>query len=139
MLAVQRAGYAVEARLIGVDALPPQQDTIDDMRDEALWVAEDRGEIAGVLGLEDGPELTIARLVVAPERMRRGIGRALALHALALAGERTVRVGTATANNPALALYESLGFERVQRSIVGDGLAYVELRRPGARSSSAEG
>lgn len=130
LLAVQRAGYAVEARLIGVESLPPQHETLEDLARETIWVAEQGAVVGGVLGLEDGDDLVIARLVVAPERMRRGIGRALARHAIALAGERAIRVGTASANRPALALYESLGFRRVAQRTVGDGLAYVELLRP---------
>jgi ribosomal protein S18 acetylase RimI-like enzyme len=130
LLAVQRAGYAVEARLVGVEALPPQYDTADDLLGEALWIAEQRGGVVGLLGLEGGRELVIARLVVAPASMRRGIGRALARHALALADGRTVRVGTAAANAPALALYASLGFHRTGERTMA-GLAYVELCLPG--------
>jgi len=133
LLAVQRAGYAVEARLVGVACLPPQHVTLDDLRGETLWVAEEDGSIVGVLGLEDGVDVVIARLVVAPERMGRGIGRALARHAIALAGDRALRVGTAAANRPALALYDSLGFRRVAQRTVADGLAYVELLRDPAR------
>ena len=129
MLAVQCAGYAVEARLIGVAALPPQHETIDDLRDETVWVAEEDGAVVGVLGLEEGDDLEIARLVVAPGHMRRGIGRALASYAISLAGDRAVCVGTAAANRPALELYGSLGFRHVAERTVGDGLAYVELRR----------
>ena len=130
VLAVQRAGYAVEARLIGVDPLPPQHETVADLRAEQIWVAEARDEIAGVLGVEDEAELVIARLVVAPAHMRRGIGRALARHAIALAGDRAIRVGTAAANGPALELYRSLGFQRAGQRTVGDDLAYVDLLRP---------
>jgi ribosomal protein S18 acetylase RimI-like enzyme len=137
LLAVQRAGYAVEARLVGVEALPPQHETVADLLGESLWVAEQRGAVVGLLGLEDGGELVIARLVVAPASMRRGIGRALARHALALAGGRAVRVGTAAANAPALALYASLGFERVRERTVSGDIAYVELVLPGAPRLSA--
>jgi ribosomal protein S18 acetylase RimI-like enzyme len=132
LLAVQRAGYAVEAELIGVQSLPPQHHTIDHLRAESIWVAEDvDGEITGILGLEHGPELLISRLVVRPDRMQRGVGRALAKHALALAAGCPVRVGTAAANTPALTLYRGLGFEPVVHKTVGDGLPYIELRHPG--------
>lgn len=127
LLAVQRAGYAVEAQTVGVEALPPQHATAQDLRDESLWVAEQRGAVVGLLGLQDGRELVIARLVVAPASMRRGIGRALARHAIAFADGRAVRVGTAAANAPALMLYESLGFARVRERTVAGGLVYVEL------------
>ena len=82
--------------------------------------------------MHEADQLEITRLVVAPQRMRRGIGRTLARHAVALAGDRAIRVGTAAANRPALELYASLGFERLGRRTVGDGLAYVDLRRPAA-------
>ncbi|MDP1849032.1 MAG: GNAT family N-acetyltransferase [Solirubrobacteraceae bacterium] len=136
VLAVQRAGYAVEARLIGVGSLPPQHETLDDLRREQIWVADDGGDVAGVLGVQVGNELEIARLVVAPEHMRRGIGRALARHAIVLAGDRVIRVGTAAANGPALALYAALGFERVRERIVGNGLPYVDLRRPAGEAAT---
>ena len=138
LLAVQRAGYAVEARLVGVEALPPQHETLEDLLGECLWVAEQRGAAVGLLGLEEGRELVIARLVVAPASMRRGIGRALARHALALARGRAVRVGTAAANAPALALYASLGFERVRERTVSGGIAYAELVLPAHPSSARD-
>ncbi len=107
-----------------------EEATIADLRAALIWVADADGEIAGVLGVQDEAELVIARLVVAPGHMRRGIGRALAKHAIALAGDRAIRVGTAAANEPALELYRSLGFERVGQRKVGDDLAYVDLLRP---------
>jgi ribosomal protein S18 acetylase RimI-like enzyme len=134
LLSVQRAGYAVEATLIGVESLPPQHDTVDDLRAESLWVAEgEDGTICGLVGLENDDELSICRLVIRPDRMRRGVGRALVEHALALAAGRPVRVGTAAANTPALTLYRALGFEQDAHKIVGGNIPYVELRHPGAR------
>lgn len=131
VLAVQRDGYAVEAGLAGVPSLPSQHQSSDDLCREDLWVVETEGEIAAVMALEDGDEPLIAKLVVAPHRMRRGLGRALVAHAIGLAGERALRVGTAAANTPALALYAGLGFERSGAREVGDGIAFVDLRRPG--------
>jgi ribosomal protein S18 acetylase RimI-like enzyme len=71
--------------------------------------------------------LLIARLFVAPSAFRRGVGSALVRHALAQACGRRVRVGTAAANTPALALYEGLGFRRDRERQPVPGLAYVEL------------
>jgi hypothetical protein len=39
--------------------------------------------------------------------------------------------GTAAANTPALTLDRALGFDQVGHKIVGDNIAYVELRHPG--------
>ncbi len=128
VLAVQCAGYAVEARLIGVAALPPQHETIDDLRDETVWVAEEDGAVVGVLGLEEGDG---SRDRAAGRRAAHAAGdRARAGKLRDLAGRRSGGlVGTAAANRPALELYGSLGFRHVAERTVGDGLAYVELRR----------
>jgi ribosomal protein S18 acetylase RimI-like enzyme len=132
LLSVQRAGYAVEATLIGVESLPGQHDTVVDLRAESLWLAEDEdGTICGLLGLENDGELRICRLVIRPDRMRRGVGRALVEHALMLASGRPVRVGTAAANTPAVTLYRALGFEPDAHKIVGGNIPFVELRHPG--------
>ena len=140
LLSIPRAGYGLEATLIGVESLPGQHDTVDDLRAEALWVAEDEhGTICGLVGLEDEDEveLCICRLVIRPDRMRRGVGRALVEHVLARAAGRPVRVGTAAANAPALTLYRALGFEPNADKIVGGNIPYVELRHPGARVTPA--
>jgi ribosomal protein S18 acetylase RimI-like enzyme len=97
---------------------------------EEVWLCEEAGELVGAVGVEDlGDALLIARLMVDPGATRRGVGTALVQRVVALAGEREVRVGTAAANGPALALYEGLGFRRVGERSVATGLPYVDLVR----------
>ena len=133
MLEVQHAAYAVEARLIGYPHLPPAHETLAALQvcGAEVWLCEDGGELLGVVGLEhvSEDEVLIARLFVAPSAFRRGVGTALVGHALAAARGRRVRVGTAAANRPALALYERLGFRRVAESEPAPGVHYVELVR----------
>ena len=132
MLAVQRAAYAVEARLMGFDGLPPARETLAELQacGEELWLCEEDGRLVGAVGLEDARgALVIARLFVAPEAMRRGVGRALVRRAVARAHGRPVRTGTGAANAPALALYTQLGFRRVGEREVAPGVGYVELVR----------
>jgi ribosomal protein S18 acetylase RimI-like enzyme len=133
VLEVQHAAYAIEAELIGYPQLPPAHETLAALQacGEELWLCEEAGELLGAVGLEavSDEELLIARLFVAPSALRRGVGTALVHHALARAGGRRVRVGTAASNLPALALYEGLGFERVSESEPAPGVDYVELVR----------
>ena len=132
MLAVQRAAYAVEARLMGFDGLPPARETLAELQacGEELWLCEEDGRLVGAVGLEDARgALVIARLFVAPEAMGRGVGRALVRRAVARADGRPVRTGTGAANAPALALYMQLGFRRAGEREVAPGVGYVELVR----------
>ncbi|HEY0638262.1 MAG TPA: GNAT family N-acetyltransferase [Pseudonocardiaceae bacterium] len=131
---VQRAAYAVEAALIGFDGIPALHEGPDDVRasgEEFLGWHDEGGVLAGVLGwrrLPDGA-VDICRLVVSPERHRRGVATALldALDEVAPA-DRTV-VSTATANGPALALYERRGFRRVDTREIAPGVTITLLER----------
>jgi GNAT superfamily N-acetyltransferase len=131
VLDIQHAAYAIEAELIGYPQLPPAHETLAALQGcgEELWLCEEDGELVGAVGLENvsDEELLIARLFVAPSALRRGVGTALVQHALERARGRRVRVGTAAANLPALALYEGLGFRRVGEHAPVPEVAYVTL------------
>ena len=63
----------------------------------------------------------LQRLAVLPEHQREGHGRALAVDALAWMRRRRLShgvVNTAVTNEPALALYESLGFRRLPEQLL---------------------
>ncbi len=64
---------------------------------------------------EEALECYLAELYVVPARRRQGLGRALMLAAMACARERGATymdLGTSAADVGAIALYESLGFDR---------------------------
>ena len=113
LLALQRAAYAVEARLIGDDRIPPLHEDLDGLRTAPLsWVgAFLDGRLAGALAWSAGAgELDVERLAVAPDRHRSGVGRALLGAVLSRAEGRRTVVSTGRDNAPARALYERLGF-----------------------------
>jgi len=63
-----------------------------------------------------GDVADLHRLVVAPKQRRQGIGAALVvagLEAVRYAGARSVLLEVAFDNDPAIALYQRLGFEQL--------------------------
>jgi ribosomal protein S18 acetylase RimI-like enzyme len=89
-------------------------------RGDHMIVGESDGALAGfaqLLSPRDGT-LTIDLIGVAAAFRRRGIAGALVAAAGAIAGTRTLRVGTQIANIPSLRLYETLGFRIVETQYV---------------------
>lgn len=112
LLAVQREAYLVEAALIGTDRIPALRDTVESLAAAGLtWhgCRDDEGLLGAVATTVAGGTVDIDRLVVAPRAFRRGVGTALVVHVLALAGG-PVTVSTGRANTPARTLYERAGF-----------------------------
>lgn len=114
---LQRAAYGVEAELIGFSGIPPLNEEVADIVELALTVlgTVEHGEILGLLGYcRVGSVVDIDRLAVEPSHFRRGIGRLLLedLHRREVGAAR-FEVSTGTANYPALALYEVMGYRRI--------------------------
>ena len=88
--------------------------------DAAVFVVEDGDRLVGRLSLaRDGhpasSHVADLGLMVAASHRRRGVGRALLEQAVAwakAAGVRKLELHVFTWNEPAIALYESFGFER---------------------------
>ncbi len=113
LLRIQHAAYAVEARLIGDDRIPPLHETLDDLRAAPLtWLAASvDGTVVGAVAWTEEPDtLDIDRLLVSPSAHRQGVGSALVRAVLSRATGRRTLVSTGRDNRPARALYERLGF-----------------------------
>jgi GNAT superfamily N-acetyltransferase len=133
LLALQRRAYAVEAELVGSDAIPPLHETLAELQEcgETFLGALVEGGLAGAISwrLEDGT-LDIHRLVVDPRRSRQGIGSVLVRAAIA-AEPDAVRaiVQTGAENAPACALYLREGFQHIDDIGVGRGLRVSRFRK----------
>lgn len=134
VLALQRAAYAVEAKLIGSDEIPGLHEPVEALTasDEEFVGAFEADQLVAVLAYELTPEaLDISRLVVAPTAFRRGLGEQLVRWVLdAMPRPRTI-VSTGSKNAPAIALYAKLGFVEVGRAEPVPGLSVTrfEFRR----------
>jgi ribosomal protein S18 acetylase RimI-like enzyme len=83
------------------------------------------------IAADDEPDqIQIATLVVHPDHQRLGIARRLLRDALQRGTGLAFSVVTGAANQPALALYQGLGFVPYRHGqLDGNGIALVKLRR----------
>ena len=132
--AIRQFAYAQEARLLQVSQFPPLDITAEDIQQsrESFLGAISAGLLVGSVSTEPSPELDqvlISSLVVHPDHQRRGIARALMIEVLRDEAPQVFTVSTGVKNQPALALYRSLGFEEYRFSTVGpEKLQIVTLR-----------
>ena len=79
VVALQRAAYAVNRPLLGVEPLPLLADYTAILRDMEVWVAqEDGGKLAGALILQPHADhLLLWSIATDPAAQRSGLGRAL--------------------------------------------------------------
>lgn len=142
LLALQRAAYAVEAELIGDDRIPALHEDVAGLRAAPLqWLAASTRDVlvGAVAWAERGGEVDVDRLVVAPGAHRRGVGSALVRAVLARAGGRRTTVATGRDNVPAGALYQRLGFTRVDDVEVLPGLWVTRYAHPPGGAAARPG
>jgi ribosomal protein S18 acetylase RimI-like enzyme len=134
LVSVQRAGYRVEADLIGAISLPPLHETPEQLRasGETFLGAYLDGELAGAVSYKRAGDLVdIHRLVIDPKAFRRGLATRLLDALEAAEGDAPAwTVGTGRDNAPARALYERRGFRAVEERIVPGGIVWVRMERP---------
>lgn len=112
LLKLQHAAYAIEAKLIGDERIPPLHENEKELLSHGLcWIVTlKERHLIGALGYTiDDDVVDIDRLIVAPDHHRMGIGKALMEKAVEFAAGATVSTGRL--NIPARGLYERLGFQ----------------------------
>ena len=138
VVTLQRASYRIEADILGARSLPVLKESprkLRRSREQFLGAYEGERLVGAVSWKRTGKLVDIHRLVVDPERFRRGIAHALldALETLQADAERWT-VATGAVNEPARRLYERHGFEPVGEQVVDGSITIVTYER---RSASA--
>jgi ribosomal protein S18 acetylase RimI-like enzyme len=93
------------------------------LRDSAIFLAEEEGQVVGLLGLDFGnPKIAhVQSVYVQPEARRRGVAAALMAEAAAMSREHGydhIELDVLSSNHDALAVYERLGFAVYQQRLV---------------------
>lgn len=127
---LQRASYRVESELISFSGIPYLFEEEEELleTDEVLIAYWEEDSLLGLLSYEVvEDEFEICRLVVHPDHFKKGIATGLLseLEKDVLQGQITVK--TASANRPAIKLYEKFGYGFVQHFNTAEGLELVEL------------
>jgi len=137
LLTLQRAAFVGEARLYGDLELPPLTETLDQVRSaltEGYAVKATVGSriVGSARARVEGPVAHLARFAVAPDQQGLGIGTRLitALEAAAPAEVTRFALFTGERSERNLALYERLGYHRVQRRTVSPEVVLIFMEKP---------
>lgn len=128
ILALQKASYQVEADLIGFPKLPPMLENLEDIMgsQETYYGYFVQGVLAGILSyIIEGDVLDIYKVAVHPDYFKRGIARQLLQKIQQTEGIGKMMVSTGLKNIPAVNLYTSMGFCKVQEKEVVKDLTIV--------------
>ena len=121
LTAMQRAAYAPNRDILGVEPLPLQIDYRDVLATMEVWLAEAGNELTGALILEPHADhLLIWSIATNPALQARGLGNRLLAAAEARARElglATIRLYTGTLLSQRVAWYTRHGFtvERIEQ------------------------
>jgi GNAT superfamily N-acetyltransferase len=133
---LQRASYRIEADLLGARTLPALKESPRRLRrtsERFLGAYEGERLVGAVSWKRSGDLVDIHRLVVHPDRFRRGIaGTLLAELEQRHPDARRWIVATGEANAPARALYERHGFRPVAEQLVDGSITIVTYERRAA-------
>ncbi|MCH5585184.1 GNAT family N-acetyltransferase [Shimazuella sp. AN120528] len=134
VLQLQIRAYQVEAQIIGMEDIPPLKDTIESLQSttETFFGYYHEEILVGVISFQIIEKvLDIHRVFVHPAYFRRGIGRTM-IQFLFHKYENQVsgfKVQTGSVNAPAINLYLSLGFQKVDQLMIKSMLSLTVLYR----------
>jgi ribosomal protein S18 acetylase RimI-like enzyme len=133
VLTLQRAAYVTEAQLHGDPFLPPLVESLDQVIAGSLVLKASLGGrlVGSVRGTFNDRTCLVARLAVAPDLRRRGVGGALmrALEAEAAGSADACVLFVTHLSEPGLRLCRRLGYAETHRERVADHLVLVHMKK----------
>jgi ribosomal protein S18 acetylase RimI-like enzyme len=132
LLTLQRAAFVTEAQRYGDPFLPPLREDLAGVRaaiaEQVVLVAVEGTRLVGSVRVRvEGPVGHVGRLVVAPDRQRRGIGSALLAELEGHVDVDELRLFTGGESAENVARYERAGYVRVGEGTDDRGITLVHL------------
>jgi len=127
-----QSAYKIEAGLIGVEDFPPLRRTVQHIKNSSsrFFGYKQANRILGIIEIDEAADkLSIESLAVKPGFFGKGIGQSLVAFVLEFFNPESVDVQTASANKPAIRLYEKLGFSTEKSWSSKEGIKLVQLRK----------
>jgi ribosomal protein S18 acetylase RimI-like enzyme len=143
IIELMHRSYRIEGALLGIDDFPPLRRRVEDVQGSSSAFVGVMGEVADALAgvceyRIDAGLLDIHSLVVDPILFRTGIAARLMHHMLGLPAWSRARVETATANEPALALYQRFEFRPQGHRHTAEDIPIVTLVRDRVRGDHCD-
>lgn len=133
IVSLQKLSYHVEAEIIGYVAIPPLNETINDiLNSQEIYLAfYAEQQIAGILAYEfEGDFIIICKMMVHPDHFKKGIASKLIDYLFRIYFHAwRVKVSTGTKNYPAINLYQKHGFVRTGEKIIDNLLTIVTFEK----------
>ena len=130
--AIFQVSYAVESEILKAVDFPPLKRTVSQFMDtnSEFYAYYLTRNIAGVIEIDNHQDIThIQSLVVDPKYFRKGIGRKLVQFTLDTYKSKLFTVETGTDNEPAIKLYENLGFQELKQWNTNHGIRKVRFEK----------
>lgn len=132
MMQVFHDSYSVEAKLLDATDFPPLKRKLEDyINSKNKFFGYFQNEVlAGVIEIAEKPEfIHIQSLVVDPNYFRNGIGKSLMNFTLNNIDTSLFIVETGLKNEPAIQLYEKLGFMKIKEWDTEHGIRKISLEK----------
>ena len=134
ILALQKAAFESEARLVENWDIPPLTQTLEDLMEEwrtgVILKALDGQTLAGTVRAHLADNTAhIGRLAVLPQWQGRGYGSALMTAILSATKAARYELFTSAKSERNLRLYEKFGFVRYKRAQTANGVELVWLEK----------
>ena len=138
ILKLQYLAYQSEAALFKSRDIPPLRQTIEEVEEEfdrgtILKLVEDGRIIGSVRAYEDGGTVYIGKLMVHPDRQKRGYGKKLLSEIEKIYPDKRYELFTSTKSVGNISLYKNCGYEIFDSKVISDELEFIYMEKKGKR------